>query len=108
LRSLEQVSPLHLYVEESDKAFEKLKKDVAYQTVFAFISQTSNSSSINNLNIDSIKKAVEEYQQTQNLIQNKQDTTNKPDAKDILAMMMLQQQNKQEKEKENIKNDQQK
>ncbi|MBQ5492302.1 MAG: preprotein translocase subunit SecA [Mycoplasmataceae bacterium] len=108
LRSLEQVSPLHLYVEESDKAFEKLKKDVAYQTVFAFISQTSNSSNINNLNIDSIKKSVEEYQQTQNLIQNKQDTTNKPDAKDILAMMMLQQQNKQEKEKENIKNDQQK
>jgi hypothetical protein len=34
--------------------------------------------------------------------------TNKPDAKDVLAMMMLQQQSKQEKEKQNIKNEQQK
>ena len=106
LRSLEQVSPLHLYVEESDKAFEKLKKDVAYQTVFAFISNSQNSEiGFNNLNIDDIKKAVEQYQQNQQKIEYKQEETqNKQDAKDILAMMMLEQQEKQE---HNIKNEQQ-
>ena len=107
LRSLEQVSPLHLYVEESDKAFEKLKKDVAYQTVFAFISNSSNPEiNFNNLNIEDIKKAVEQYQQNEKSLEYKQEEAkNKQDAKDVLAMMMLQQQAKQE---QNIQNEQQK
>ncbi len=95
LRSLEQVSPLHLYVEESDKAFEKLKVDVAYQVVFAYISSHNNMQNAN-LNIESLKANIDSFKNTNNLI-NSDLNEQKQDSKDILAQLMIQQMNEQSK-----------
>ena len=100
LRSLEQVSPLHLYVEESDKAFEKLKKDVAYQVVFAYIKSTKNRSFGINLSNNAMQQTQNSVQQYANLSSQAQTNQNNEQAQEAiqsdaykqLAMMMLEKQ----------------
>ena len=60
LRSLEQVSPLHLYVEESDKAFEELKKEVAYKVIFALLSLKIKQSEEDNSQYAETRENLEE------------------------------------------------
>ncbi|MBQ3621404.1 hypothetical protein II941_01095 [bacterium] len=99
LRSLEQVSPLHLYVEESDKAFEKLKKDVAYQVVFAYIKSTKNHDfgiNFSNNAMQQTQNSVQQYANFSSQVQNSQTNPNQDvtqsDAYKQLAMMMLEKQ----------------
>ncbi|MBO7085128.1 hypothetical protein J6W20_04435 [bacterium] len=100
LRSLEQVSPLHLYVEESDKAFEKLKKDVAYQVIFAYIKSTKNRGfgiNVSNNAMQQTQNSVQQYANLSSQVQKQQNNDEaqqaaQSDAYKQLAMMMLEKQ----------------
>ena len=97
---MEQVSPLHLYVEESDKAFEKLKKDVAYQVVFAYIKSTKNRGfglNVSNSAMQQTQNSVQQYAKLSSQAQSKQNNeqieeATQSDAYKQLAMMMLEKQ----------------
>ena len=93
------MSPLHLYVEESDKAFEKLKKDVAYQVVFAYIKSTKNKGfgiNVSNNAMQQTQNSVQQYANLSSQVQSKQTNQNQDvtqsDAYKQLAMMMLEKQ----------------
>lgn len=97
---MEQVSPLHLYVEESDKAFEKLKKDVAYQVIFAYIKSTKNRGfgiNVSNNAMQQTQNSVQQYANLSSQVQKQQNNDEaqqaaQSDAYKQLAMMMLEKQ----------------